>query len=1299
MRRNFVLLAICLAVAACAVSTAFAGATAKFSDDQVGKYTIPYISKSPTIDGVIGDVEWKDSVKVMGVIGLHYGGQFIDRPISFRVAWDERHLYIAARTDILPGHRLYRQKRERYDTGVVYDDSWEFGIFMHDRNKKAGEASGFMKLVVNSLGSGEYMKLYPSIGQNMYNWQPDMQIQNRLYKVDGREWWDIEIAADLEDLEMPVENKVGDKVDLLFAADVKNPGWQWLDYPSASLHLEHYGFPRAILTKDQPYIQIERFSGLSDNKIDLKAVIYNPGDKPAALDAKVTVDFYPTGKEGEKTQSVVDDMRTVTVPAKGSVRFDLDKSFPEIKYPKTTWGTFQNYSLYRINIASAGDASAAPVYYYECKFAGPDTTNLTAIPRTAVFDCEMQYNPVNGHLLLSGDTLDAQIPSGTKVAAMTYAVTRDGETVKQGKITQYVNYKYEDMIVLPNLASGEYKVKLTLVDASGRELVSLDDIKFSKKDEAKDYSAWWNNKLGDSDKVLKPFAPLVVKANSVTCTRREYKMDSLGLPAQIISNGGKLLTRPAQIVLTIGGKEYAVPVKGTVKFTSKKDYRVEFVGPKTEVAGVVFSSKGWMEQDGLVNIDLTYAPKSKPVQVQAMRVEWPVDGAMGSWMNCIGGIGGNYAPRTIGKVPGGKGMVWDTLSGIGKAGSTMIVGNWESNLWVGNEYRGLCWFADSDKGWVPNDKIPAHALVRKGNEVAICNNIIGQTKGEAAFKLSSARTIQLQYNATPFRHLAKGWRLNQVSAANGFSASYYKTNEKTKEDYFSILCMPSSDTNDWPYYYDKYKKSAEENSKKGFYSIGPRLTWFLTNQIALRGYMDKTLEPGLYDYFRADWVPGNESLNKSYTDYMIYLMNRHMREGGVTHYYFDISFSRDAVSLPAGLGYRLPDGRVQPTSMDGTLRDWYKRVWALAQENDLYPGAVSGHATNSICLRALPWADAILDSEYPMQDPITVYPPDRMIAASYPGTFGVKIDHLGFMNPHWAGMHDSGQGGGGGMLTTPEFRHYGITREDVRFVPYWRNASIVKKTGQGLMTSIWRRPGAAIIAVLNYGLDPADEEKTRACDITLNLAALGIPAGAKGEMLRVRDLFSTPQIVDSHLKSYKWYNDIPQSDVPGGYSGQRDKISMPVTPTLDAKTGRVSGFGINYHEVRYVLVTWDETPINDKAWKSIILADQRKSALEWGVNTAVLLTPAETAKVVKADGVKVNVWKQPGTVMLRVVNPSDKALDATITLDQAKLGVKVKKLWAQFVQCLGGELNAETGVLIVSGIKPGESKMVYIDLN
>ena len=1289
-----------------------------YPDELIPRLNIPHMSKAPVIDGKIDPEEWREAVRVTGMVSTH-SLDFRDRPVWFWVAWDEQHLYLATRSDILPGHRLYRASRERYTTNAVFDDAFEFGVFMHDRNKKEGEVSSFLKFILTSLGSGEYMKIYPSIGQNMYNWQPDSKVANTIYEADGKKWWDMEVAMDLAALEMPVPNKAGDKVGLLLAADLKNPGWQWLDFPSATGHLVHHGFPRTTLTTDQPYVQIERCGGLHDEKLELKSLICNPADVPATVTVSASVTYTPPKEAKEQPRVVVDEKQTLTVPAKGTVRFDLEKAFPGLTYTFTKWGSAENKSRFSLTV-KRGDAPAelAPVYTYTCDFAGTDKKYLQADTRTTVFEYDMQFNPVTNRILLAGDTLDAAIPTESKIAALTYAIDKDGAVIKEGRITQFVHLKYEDVVDLPAIASGKYRVTLTFVDADGKALVSRNDISFEKKDEAKEFAGWWNNRIGDTEKVLTPFEPLKVKSQAsgaiIACTRREYDLDGLGLPRQIVANDGNVLTRPAQIVVTVGGKEQAVPTKGKLTITDTKDWRIEFTGDSV-VAGIAFSVKGWMEQDGLVNLALTYAPESRVasresrvegagtgVPIEDLRVEWPVDDRLGSWMSCIGGVGGNYAPRTIGKVPAGQGAVWDTLSGIGKAGSTMVIGNWENNLWIGNEIRGFLWCADNDRGWVPNDRTPAHSLLRDGTTLVLRNHLINLPRGEKPFVLDAPRTVHLQYNATPFRHFAKGWRLTQVSAANGFAAPDYKTNEKTKKEYFSILSMPSTDVTEWPEYYAKYKAKAEAKAKGGGYSIGPRLTTFLTNQIALRGYMDKTVEPGLYDYFRADWVPGNESLNKSYTDYMIYLMNRHVREGGVTHYYFDISFSRDTANPVAGFGYRLADGRVQPGSMDGALRDWYKRVWALMLENNLYPGGVSGHATNSICLRALPWADAILDSEYPMPEPILTYPPDRMIAMSCPHSFGVNISHLGFMNPYWAAMHDAGTGGGGGPLHSDAFRHFGIAADDVAFVPYWRNGELVKQAGQGLFVSTWKRPHGAILAVMNYGLDPQGTEKMRTGDVTLDLRKLGIPRGAAGDQVRVTELDTDERILpDRYLSTYAWLRELPDAPHPRGWKDHKVKLRPPVTPQLDLATGKLGGFDIFYHDVRFVLITWDDKAVADSGWKDLFSGADGASVLNWGIaraETKALSAQELTECVTTTDPmVQTQAWKQPGTVLLRVVNTGGKATDATLILDLGKLGVKVAKRWAAYTQCLGGTLDAETGALTVKGLKPGAAALVYVD--
>jgi len=1081
MNKSMTLVAV-LTVMSLATASAMAGGM-KFPAEKVPVMNVPKMATPPKCDGVIGEKEWANSVKVMGVVSTHSLG-YKDRPISFRVAWDDEHLYIAAASDILPGHRLWRQRRDKYSVGVVYDDAYEFGIFMHGRNQVKGEASSFQKLVINSLKATEYMKLYPSIGQNMYNWQPDPKIGSRVYKADGKRWWALEMAFNLKDLQMPVKHAAGDRVDMLLAADLKNPKWQWLDFPSASGHLEHYGFPRLTLTDTRPYIQVHRIAGLHDEKLDFKSTITNPGRKPVTVEAVVKARYNAPPKGKAQSKQLFNVKKTLTIAPGQTVRLDVARSFPGLKYERRPWGASVNVSALAIVVKQVGDEKAPLVYNYRIRF-----------------------NPAGNRLEVIGDTLDAKIPAGSKPASLGYIVTKDGKAVDKGTKTLLVNLKYEGFVDLPDLKPGKYHVKLALLDKAGKELIAKTDLNFEKKDEAKVFAAWWNNSIGDTKKVLKPFTAIKVAGDKAEVTRRVYTLDSLGLPRQIVANGGAVLTAPSRILLTVGGKEYVVPTQGTVTYTSKKDYRTEFTGA-SEIAGVSFAVKGSMEQDGLVNLDVTYAPAGKAVAIEDLRVEWPVDGSEGSWMHCIGGVGGNYAPRTIGKVPGlrgqalrrGSGQVWDCLTDIGKMGSKMVVGNWQNNLWVGNDRRGLCWFGDHDKGWVPTEKTPAHSLYRDGKAVIIRNHIIQRPKGEGPFVLKAPRTINLQYNATPFRHLARGFRLTQVSACNGFSRKGsgwdnpgFKWDVDKKATRFTTLSMPSADKAKWPRYLAYYKKAAT-NMARTRVPFAPdwRLRPYQCNQIALRGYARKTQEPGMYEYFGADWATqyDGESLNKTYRDYMIYLMDMHVREGGLTHYYFDISFTRSTPALAAGFGYRLPNGKVQPTSMDGPLREWYKRTWALMQEHDLYPGAVSGHATHSMPLRAMPWCDSQLDAEYPIKDASTVYTKDAMIAMSVPHTFGVNIVHHGHMDVRWPSLFDSSKGQTAAPFSSPQFRHFGIAAEDVAFLGFWRNGKIIRPADKGMLVSAWKRPGKVVLQAFNYGLDPAGQEQTRSAQAPAKPASL-----------------------------------------------------------------------------------------------------------------------------------------------------------------------------------------------------------------
>ncbi|MGD0094510.1 MAG: glycoside hydrolase domain-containing protein, partial [Planctomycetota bacterium] len=646
-----------LVLASVAASSAWAGAKLQFDEEFIPRFNVPRMSKPPTIDGKIEPEEWREAVKVMGMIWTG-SMDYRDRPVSFWVAWDAKHLYIAARSDILPGHRLYRSKRERYMTGVVHDDSYEFGIFLHDRNKKPDEVSSYLKIVLNSLCSGEYMRLYPSIGQNLFNWRPDMKIASRVYEEGGKQWWDMELAADLDDLLLPAAQKAGDKLDILLAADLKNPAWQWLDVPSASGHLEHLGFPRTILTQDQPYVQVEQLSGLHDKRLDLKSVICNPADQPVKVTAKVRIqqgDGRDARKRPANPADVLNEQQALTIPAHGSMRLDVSKQFPDLTF-KSTDNKVERCCVYDCEVTLDGQPDAPPVYSYHLGFAASDKSYLKAVPRDVVFDYELKYNPVKNLLFLSGDTLDAKIPDGSKTAGLAYELARDGKTVTQGRITRLVNYKYVDLLEMPELKSGKYALKLDLVDAAGKPLATRQDIALEKKDEAKEFPDWWGNKIGDTERVLPPFEALQAKEEKLSdgetkalalhCTRRTYFLDGLGLPARILSNGGEVLTAPARLVVKVAGQEHVVAAANKLKTKDRKDWRVRFEGKPVEAAGVKFQTAGWMEQDGLIELTLAFAPAKEPVAIDELRIEWPLDDSDNLHLAAIG-EGGNYCARII----------------------------------------------------------------------------------------------------------------------------------------------------------------------------------------------------------------------------------------------------------------------------------------------------------------------------------------------------------------------------------------------------------------------------------------------------------------------------------------------------------------------------------------------------------------------------------------------------------------------------------------------------------------------------
>jgi hypothetical protein len=264
--------------------------------------------------------------------------------------------------------------------------------------------------------------------------------------------------------------------------------------------------------------------------------------------------------------------------------------------------------------------------------------------------------------------------------------------------------------------------------ADGRSLGPMTG-DFVKKDEAKEFARWWGKKYGDIERVIPPYTALTRRDNRVACLSREYELNALGLPVAIRSRSADVSAGTARVVAVIDGKEQMIPV-GKPKIVEQTAWRVRFRG-EAEGAGLALSATGWIEQDGLVYVELTYGSSgATPTKVDSLRIEYPLAEEDTDSLVCIG-PGANYSSRTTMLLPKGKtGRLWSTHD-TRITGSGMTVGSFYPTVWIGSERRGLLWWADNDQGWVQDDAVPAHEAVRRDGAVVLVNHIIGRPSGES----------------------------------------------------------------------------------------------------------------------------------------------------------------------------------------------------------------------------------------------------------------------------------------------------------------------------------------------------------------------------------------------------------------------------------------------------------------------------------------------------------------------------------------------------------------------------------------
>lgn len=1112
------------------------------SSMRVGKMAAP-----PLIDGLIGEKEWADATAVSGVADQK-NNLLVPRPSTFWLGWDKGHLYLACRVYIRPGYRLRVPAGRSEGLAYIWDDGLEVGFAPRGANVPSGTTQNAYKWFMNALGfGGDYSRI--AVGQQFKNWTPRFQMAARLTDPgtapDGGRWWELEFSSTPEDFELTGPHRAGDQWKMLLGVN-HFPAFLQARVPCNGAYLDPAGHTSVVLAENSPSVQLldESLENLATKGTSQWTVrANNPTDKSVTL--KVVQDVLGESKE-----------TSLTVPAGQTAETKIVTAAP----------TGVTEGLVSIKV-SQGETV---LLNYATRFQVGYLAQILAppAPPKEAFAFSAQFNPLKTSFLIQGDTFDLADP--TQAKELRYRISRKGDEkpVAEGVIQHLADFYLRDLVQLPSLKPGEYTVEATLALKDGT-LLGPEKASFLKKNEAEVYKAWWNNQLGNPNRVIPPFSALTKKNNQVSCWGREYQLDALGLPQGIVSQGQPVLAQAARVVATIGGKEVRFPLNASPTFTASEPWRITFTG-KTRGGGIVITSKGWIEQDGLTYVELTYEPEGKEaVEVQSLRLEFPLRGEDAESLLCIG-PGENFSARTSLLLPPDKqGTLWSTLI-TGRNGSQMTVGSFYPEVWIGNDRRGFLWWGDNDRGWVPNNDIPAHEVVREGTDIVLRNNLIGTPNGAKPFVLNAPRTLAFGYMASPFRPLPQGWR-NAIASEDGtFWQPYRGVNKDSKT---GDLVFPKGKRPmhvNWIHPETRYPEEWSAMWAAGKIKADQKVdslqmtdpyrsrngTGFVHLSFQLIGYGEKSSDAETFKYFGSEWADkGRETYNQEMQDYFLWMFDQAFAQGGLRTVYFDLAFPILNRNLQSGLGYELPDGRIQPGYNGFNIRRFLMRLSALMNDHGLMPGGIGLHSSNAYLLIAMPWVDAVLDGEYHFlndastMDWVDGYPTERMRAFSSPHNWGVGINWMQlvkFTDPErkkktlramaeYVWMHDSWlnpQITGFGKMPD-SILDWGLNQNEVIYHPYWRN-SLVTTKDPDILVSTWQLSDRLLIGVFNNSRD-----KARPVNLKVDLDAAKLrPQLPWQQFLQIRDLWKA------------------EADGAAVLDGKKETIEIP---KLEPHTGRLIG--------------------------------------------------------------------------------------------------------------------------------------------
>ena len=704
------------------------------------------------------------------------------------------------------------------------------------------------------------------------------------------------------------------------------------------------------------------------------------------------------------------------------------------------------------------------------------------------------------------------------------------EALKKTSVdTRPLSHKGRVTFTMPDLPAGPYEVRVALTDAKAAPIKPglVEKFDWPKR------PAWLGSREGISDKLLEPWTPVEVarKARSVTVSvwDRAYGFDGLPFPSAIASGGKNLLAGPVRIV----ARQDKGPVmwrEAAPRVGEETPARASLSWDASSTDGALsLSAVTGIEYDGMVRVDWKLTA-NREVKLEALSLEIPVPAELARYLYYFPTIGKEWLEGTCGWLP--------------EKGKTM---GFTPAVWLGDEARGLQWFAESDFNWYNADADRAIEIVHQGDAVILRLHLVGtpivlrpgRTSAGHAHPvpvMASADSVtHLDYTfglqATPVKPKHHDLWDDRIIMGIEYGYPYKVLEQRTPDgrpmlDYLAELGVKTITIANWTKILCYSSPTEPENLRslvKACHRRGIRIMPYFGYHISelapefslFHRECSRQRSPGEPTY-AGDGYPGGPRqrvcevcYRSAWQDFVVDGIAKLMDTYGVGDVYLDgTGDPKGCLNVEHGCGYKRPDGSLAKTYPIFACRDTLRRIYTVVKTYNP-DGIVHFHQSGYLVAPVLAWATSYRDGEQLYGGvPKGSFALDRlpldMFRAEFMGRqWGVPADFLAhclgrFTRCTWTQahaislLHDVPVRPLHSLACVEEesalwkvMSQFG--RKEAEWLPYWKNSEYVTVHPDDAYVSLYRHPRNRVLAVVsNLG------RKATTVTVQLNPARLGL---------------------------------------------------------------------------------------------------------------------------------------------------------------------------------------------------------------